>query len=131
MFMDWIRNRGGVAVWNSQDLSHLGKSWSTPANAKNGTPTRRPHWAAGERPEEIVADPGQVQVCHDQEVKRFRIEIIGGSEFSLKLTSTSSRQVRAAVNKAGVGAYHVFEAVIMAPSKTETLAEWSAREEAK
>ena len=126
--MDWIRNRGGVAVWNSQDLSDPGKSWSTPANAKDGTPTRRPHWAAGERPDEIHTDPGQIQVNHDREVKRFRIAIARGGGFKMYLTSASSRKVRAAVEKAGIGAHHVFdgdEAVIMAPSKTETLAEWA------
>ena len=41
-FLDWIKNRGGVAVWKSINLSNPDASWSTPATiSSNDVPDRQ------------------------------------------------------------------------------------------
>jgi ribosomal protein S6 len=125
-FWDWIQNRGGIAVWRSINLSNPGASWSTPADRQD-----KPTWEAGSVPERIVTDPDQVLVSVDREVKRFHVAVRPGSQgLTLKVTDGGSRRIRREVEKAGEGAYHVFDygdhdnAVIMAPEKTMTLREW-------
>lgn len=128
-FADWIANRGGVAVWRSINLSNPGASWSTPALTKEGEPYPKPTWQADSKPERVVTDPDNVLVSEDEEVKRFHVAIRRGGGFQFKCTDASSRKIEKAVEKAGEGAYYIFdyftqEAVIMAPAKTYTLREW-------
>jgi hypothetical protein len=130
-FLDWVRNRGGIAVWRSIDLSNPGQSWSTPLRDKEGKPTSKPNWRAGNEPSRCITDPRDVLVVEDKEVKRFHIAVrIGAQGIMLKLTDASSRRVRRAVEKAGKGAYYEFdhntqEAVILAPARQLTLFEWA------
>jgi len=125
-FWDWIRNRGGLAVWRSIDLSNPGASWTTPADH-----TQRPTWQAAEEPESIITDPDDVEVCVDREVKRFHVAVRPSDGFCLKVTDGGSRRIRREVEKAGDGAYHVFDygdydnAVIMAPDRTMSLSQWA------
>jgi hypothetical protein len=127
-FMEWIKGRGGIAVWQSADLGNPDLSWSTPANSTDGTPTAKPTWQAMEKPERIITDASEIEVCFDKEVKRFRVAIRGnGMQF--ELTDASRRKVRGETVKAGKGAYHQFdyetqEAIIYAPDKVLTLTEW-------
>lgn len=127
---DWIATRGGVAIWPSIDLSDLDKSWSTPANDKDGNPTTKPHWKADSKPSRIITDPSQILVTKDKEVKRFHVAIRRGSQgLVMKVTDGGTRRIRAAVAKAGEGAYYEFdyetqEAVIMAPEEQIPLSEW-------
>jgi hypothetical protein len=133
MFKDWLIARGGLAVWESQDFSRGGQSWTTPLNQADGTPTPRPHWSCREAPDRVVTDVAEVEVCVDKEVRRFRVAVRMGSQgMSLKLTDAATRKVREAVAKAGKGAYHRFdyetqEAVIFAPEKVVPLTEWEAK----
>jgi hypothetical protein len=131
-FLDWVRNRGGIAVWRSVDFSDLGRSWSTPLRNKDGAPTPKPHpWKAEAAPSRVITDPKEVLVVEDREVKRFYVALRRGDQGLLvKLTDASSRRVRAAVARAGKGAYYEFdydtqEAVIMAPVRQLTLFEWA------
>jgi hypothetical protein len=147
-FLKWIRERGGVAVFRSINLSNPTKSWSTPATIKRGDceqplqpgedgdatiPYPKPTWEAAGKPERIITSPDDILVCHDKEVKRFRVAVRrAGVGFNLKLTDKSSAKVRREVEKAGPNGYHAFdystqEAIILAPDKTETLTEWAAR----
>jgi len=147
-FLDWIRNRQGIAVWRSINLSNPGKSWSTPATIRRGDceeplkdgesadaiiPYPKPTWEADHQPERIVTSTDDVLVCHDKEVKRFHVAVRRSSNgLQMKCTDASTQRIRKAVAKAGKDAYYEFnyalqEAVIMAPSKTETLTEWAAK----
>jgi hypothetical protein len=131
-FRTWIRERGGVAVWNSLSLSTPGKSWSTPAKTKTGEDTPRPTWDADYKPALTVTEEKDIGVCTDKEVRRFRVATRHGrsNPLLIKCTDASSRKIHAAVEKAGEGAYHVFdyesrEAVIMQPVGIVPLSEWS------
>ena len=130
-FKDWLVNRGGLAVWNSINFSNLGVTWTTPAHTEDGNTFPRPSWQADSKPDHIVTKVEDVIVSVDREVKRFHVAVRRGSSnpTTLKVTDGGSRRIRAAVAKAGKGAYHVFdfmtqEAVIMAPVDQVPLNEW-------
>ncbi len=131
LFLKWMRERGGVAVWGCLDLSDPSKTWSSPVNNEDGTPKTKPHWAATTEPIRIITDMDEILVDTPREVKRFHVAIRQGSQgLSFKLTDGSSRKLRAAVDKAGEGAWYEFdygsqEAVILVPDKSITLREWS------
>lgn len=123
---DWIHNRGGLAIWPSVNLSNPGASWTTPADRKD-----KPTWQAADEPERIITSVDDVVVSVDKEVKRFHVAVRHGSQgLSLKVSDGGSRRIRREVEKAGKGAYHVFDyldynnAVIMAPETEMTLREW-------
>jgi hypothetical protein len=113
MIREWLENRGGLAVWNCHDLSDPCKMWTTPAKTKDGQPTPKPHWAAGEVIATIT-DPASVIVTVPREVKRFHVAVrLGGNDLKVELTDGSSSRVRAATEKAerdtGKEAWHVFD----------------------
>ena len=116
---EWLRDRGGLLVWPSVNLSNPGASWTTPARNADGSPVTKPTWEAANQPERIITDARDMLVSRDIEVKRFRVGVrMGGNGLSLKVTDGGSRRIRSAVTKAGDCAYHVFdfstqEAVIM------------------
>lgn len=148
-FADWIANRGGIAVWQSVNLSNPGASWSTPATIRKGdchtgpgqeyrdtaldaddiVPYPKPTWQAGNEPT-VITDPAEVEVYESKEVKRFRVGVRMGSQgFTLKVTDGGTRRIREAVAKAGEGAFHGFdydtqEAIIYAATTIGSLKEW-------
>lgn len=130
---EWIRTRQGIAIWRSVNLSNPGASWTTPVVDESGNKVQKPTWQAGNEPERIITDPTEVLVSVDKEVKRFHIALrMGGQGLSLKVTDGGTRRIRAAVAKAGDGAYYQFdfmtqEVVIMAPAQTLSLVEWQAQ----
>ncbi len=132
----WLQEQGGLLVWPSVNLSNLGMSWTTPAKWADGQPAQKPTWQAGNAAR-LIVDPDDVVVSIDREVKRFHIAIRMGSQgMSIKVTDGSTNRIRKAVEKAGKGAYHVFdhstqEAVIMAPERTLPLAEYIKEQESK
>jgi len=125
----WIEKRGGIAVWSGINLSNI-RELLTPAKTEDGMPYPKPSWDMPNAPNKIVTDPSQVCVTDDVEVKRFHIAVRCSSNgLMFKLTDASSRKVRAAVEKAGEGAYHVFDyetqdAIIMKPERTIPLTEY-------
>jgi len=129
-FDEWIRTRGGLAIWRSVNLSNPGTSWITPAKNADGTPVTKPTWEAANEPERIITDAADVLVSKDVEVKRFHVGIrLGGQGLSYKVTDGGSRRIRSAVAKAGEGAYHLFdyssqEAVIFKPESQIPLFEF-------
>jgi hypothetical protein len=134
-FLDWMRSRGGLAVWRSIDMSDPGASWSTPARNRDGSATPKPHpWKSEASPSRVITDPAEVLVVKDREVERFHIALCrGGGGLSVKVSDAGSRRIRKAVEAAGKGAYYEFdhntqEAVIMAPSDSLTLAEWAEQQ---
>ena len=132
----WIQTRGGVAIWESIDLSDLGKSWTTPVNQANGEPATSPSWQAANAPTRIITDPGEIDVVKTLVVKRFHVGIrMGAQGMTLKLTDGATRRVRAAVakaaeNRADNEAWHEFdygtqEALICVPGEVTPLKDWS------
>ena len=134
--LDWIRNRGGLAIWDSCNLSDPGKTWTTPATTQEGKPASvagKPHWSCGSVIATIT-DIADVSVVTPKEVKRFHIAVRMGSQgFTVKLTDGSTRRVRAAREKAardtGKDAWYEFdyssqEAVIFVPGDTVPLKDW-------
>lgn len=134
-FWQWLRERGGIAIWQSINLSNLGASWSTPARTPEGTPTPKPTWQAANEPARVITDPAEVVVVTGREVKRFHVALRMGSQgLSMKLTDASTEHVRSAVAKAEAkhGAawyefdYDTQEAVIFIPVDRVPLADWAA-----
>lgn len=130
---EWIKAGRGLAHWRSADLSDPGQTWTTPARQLDGTPTKPGHWKMEPEPAFVVESSDDVTVFTDKEVKRFHVAIKKGYGFRIECTDASSRKIKAAVAKAGPGAYYVFdyesqEAVIMAPDSKCTLTEWIARQ---
>jgi hypothetical protein len=135
MFLDWIKNRGGIAVWRSVNLANPGASWSTPAYT-DGKPTVKPTWESGDEPEAIYISTDDIEVFTSKEVKRFHVAVrMRGCGFTLKCTDGATRRIRREVAKIGEGAYYQFDydtqdAVIMKPSGTITLTEWEKQNKA-
>lgn len=143
-FADWITSRGGIAIWQSVNLSNPGASWSTPATIRKGdcqgqedapdkdaiVPYPKPTWQAGNTPT-VITDPAEVEVEESREVKRFRVGVRRTGVFGLTLnvTDAGSRKIWKEVEKAGEGAYHEFdyatqEAVIYATTSLGSLKDW-------
>lgn len=127
---DWLKNRGGLFIWGCLDLGSAGRTWTTPATNADGTPVTKPHWSASNTPIRHITDIADVEVCHDKEVKRFRVGLKRGSGFRIDVSDAGSAKIKREVAKAGDGAYHEFdyetqEAVIMAPDKVVPLSEWN------
>src|ERR1035438_4989426 len=103
-FLEWIRERGGVAIWGCLDLGDAGKTWSSPVRQQDGQPYPKPHYSATSEPIRIITDPAEILVDVPKEVRRFHIAIrMGAQGFKVKLTDGSSRKVRKAVEQAGDG----------------------------
>lgn len=124
---DWLRTRGGIAIWQSIDFSRAGETLTTPLNAADGTPNTQPVWWVGKTPECIITSFADVLISNDTEVKRFKVALrMGRNGLKITCTDASTRRIRAAVAKAGEGAYHVFdyetrEAVILKPESQTSL----------
>ncbi|KPK66804.1 MAG: hypothetical protein AMS21_01225 [Gemmatimonas sp. SG8_38_2] len=131
-FLEWIRGRGGVAVWRSINLSNPGASWSTPAMT-DGKPTCKPTWQAGSEPERVITDANEIDVVEAREVKRFHVAVRRSDNgLMLKVTDGGSRRIRRECEKAGEGSWYEFDygdynnAVIYVPGDTVTLAKWAS-----
>lgn len=110
----WIKEDGGVAVWNSINLSNPGGQWLTSAKGE------RPTWQAGFFPAQVITDPTQIGVMDYKLVKRFHVAVRGGNGLAFSLTPASSARVRKAMDAAGPGAVYDFDywaqdALIFAP----------------
>jgi hypothetical protein len=71
-FKTWLAERGGLAVWVSQALELMGRSWTTPLRAEDGTPAPRPHWSCKHEPDRVITDPAEVFVAVEEAVRDFR-----------------------------------------------------------
>jgi len=90
----WLAERGGIAVWESIDMSDLGASWTTPAHDADGKPTTKPHWKSGNQPARIITDQAEVVVEVPRELETFRVTVrVSGNGLMLKLTDGSQRKL--------------------------------------
>ena len=126
---EWIKSRGGIAIWRSANLSNPGASWSTPAET-DGKPMTKPTWQAQDKPERVITDASEIEVVTRKEVRRFRVAVRqGDSGLQFKLTDASSRKLREAMSKLGdESSYHfdyeTQEAILTMPDKRVPLNEW-------
>ena len=126
----WIRERGGIAIWDSLDLSTPGRAWTTPLNQADGTPSPRPHSSAAAEPSRVIRSMDEVMVSRDVERKRFHVAVRRGSQgLPLKCPDASLRRIREEVAKAGEGAWYRFnyatqECIIMRPTVQIPLRRW-------
>lgn len=129
-FLDWIKNRHGIAHWQSRDLSNLGQSWTTPVNDAIGNPVTKPTWQCGNLPDAICTSANEVSVITDKEVKRFRVATKRGCGFSFVLSDASNRKLNFELAKLNneLSSYHfdyeTQEAILTLPDKVMTLSEW-------
>lgn len=131
---DWLATRGGLALWQSVDLSDPGASWTGPLNDKDGKPVEKPHWKSDSKPYRVITDINEVEVVVPKVVKELKLGIKRGSGFmQLVYTDKGSERIKREVKKAGAGAWHqpIFPAfegtpncVILAPDKVVPLAEF-------
>ncbi len=134
LFRDWLTKRGGIAVWQSVNLSNPAASWSTPALTEDGKPYPKPTWQADNTPARIITEANNVVVVTAREVKRFRVAVrLGRQGTMLKCSDAATRRIRTAVDRAGEGAWYEFdyttqEAVILVSERETPLNEY--REEA-
>lgn len=130
----WLQTRGGIAIWDSINLSNPGGSWTTPATDQAGNPALKPTWQVGNEPSRIITDPADVEVVVPHLWKRFHVGVrVGRQGLSLKVTEGGTRRIRAALHKAGEGAWHEFDyeaqdALIYIPAKTVPISEWIAQQ---
>jgi hypothetical protein len=130
----WITSRGGVYVWESQDLSNPGLTYNTPALSSEGLPYTKPRWDCGNTPKLHITDLSEVFVAIDKEIKRFHVGVKRRYGLQFVLTDAASRKVRAAVANAGNGAYYTFDytsqdAIIMAQVDKVLLREYVQRKQ--
>ena len=128
---DWLQTRGGIAIWESANLSNPTANWTTPAHNQDGTPRAgKPTWEAASRPVRIITDPKEIIISKDVEVKRFHVAVrLSGQGLMLKVSDGGSRRIRREVAKAGEGAYHLFDyteqsVLIMKPASQVPLDKW-------
>ena len=124
----WLKQLGGVAVWGCLDLSTPGRRFYGPATLTDGTPARKPHWSATSAPERIVTHARDIAVVERREVARCRVSLRRGPYGApWRLTDASERRLEAALEAAGEGATHAFEAgdaVVFAVVRRAPLALW-------
>jgi hypothetical protein len=109
-FAAWLRTRGGLAIWQSVDISRAAQTLTTPATTEEGQPFPKPTWWVAAEPACIITDPADVIVCKDVEVKRFHVGVrMGDQGLLIKCTDGATRRIRREVDKAGEGAYYAFD----------------------
>ena len=127
---EWIRNRGGLAVWRSINLSNPGAIWYTPVLTEDEKPYEKPSWQSESVPTRIILRPQDLIVCVFEEFKRFHVALrVSGNGLMRKCTRGSSDRIYRALAKAGEDSYYRLddqtqEAVIYKPGFRCNLLEW-------
>uniref|UniRef100_A0A6M3LN24 Uncharacterized protein n=1 Tax=viral metagenome TaxID=1070528 RepID=A0A6M3LN24_9ZZZZ len=105
-FLDWIKNRGGVQVWNNLNLSNPDAGQQFTPAITDGLETGKPHWSVGRG--EVIMDISRFRFVKAwKEVKRFRVGVRMGSQgFTMKVTDGGTRRIRAACDKYPGCSYH-------------------------
>jgi len=95
--LDWIANRGGVAVWQNIDLRSAGSKSFTPARTTTGEPTTRPGWQFAAEPLEIITDPSGVTAYTEHLWKAFPVSLRRAG-MVMKLTDGAQRKLDREMN---------------------------------
>ncbi len=92
--LDWLTNRGGVAIWESRDLRSAGNRTFTPARTTTGEPTTAPGWQWTTEPVEVVTDRADIGVYSETLYKAFAVGL-RRSGMTLKLSDAAQRKLTA------------------------------------
>lgn len=92
--LNWLQERGGIAVWESKSLSYPGRCY-TPANILGSQePTPSPHWKYGNTPARVITDRTEITVYDEHLFKMFPVSLRrGGNGWVTKLTDSSMRKL--------------------------------------
>lgn len=86
-YRDWLRHRGGLAVWTSQNIADRGSTAVTPADAGS------PGWQYTAAPK-IVTAPADVGIYTEELYKRVRVALrVSSNGLSMKLTDHSQAKL--------------------------------------
>lgn len=129
LIWQWFQQRGGLAIWDCQDPSNPGQTWTTPIVGPDDESPGKPHWSAG-KIIRTITDPGEVVAVVPREVKRFHIGVNRrGTQFVV--SEGGSRRIKSAVAQASkefvTDAWHAFDfgdyenVVICVPDEVTTL----------
>lgn len=101
---NWLKNRGGIAVWKNCDLGSpsIGCESYTPATHEDGKMATSPHWQYGNTPDRVITDPADVLVQVRKEVSRVKIR--RGPPYLGGVNRADRPRLDAALEKAGEGA---------------------------
>jgi len=84
----WIKDRGGVAVWEAIDLAIAGRRTFTPGDAG------RPSWQYGVKPVAIITDPDDITTYTETLYKAIPVTLRAArGGMLLKLSDASQRKV--------------------------------------
>jgi len=119
---DWLTKRGGVAVWESINLSNPGAEFLTPADSK------RPNWQVANKPARVVTDINNVTVTVLRQVRRFHVSV-RVKEMALVVSDGGTRRIRRELAKHKDATYQFdFDSfdnvVILVPEATIPLNEY-------
>jgi hypothetical protein len=138
-FLDWFKNRGGIAVWLSADLSDPGRTYFRPYLTKDGKPMEKS--AQLHAMLALLTDSADMDVVTYKEIKRFHVATrLGANGLKVKVTSGGTNRIRKAVAKAAKeygDATFTFDymdynnAVILVPENPTPLSEWEVGQEIK
>jgi hypothetical protein len=73
--LTWLRERGGIQIWKSQDLGDPSASTTTPFRGPDGIVVSSPHWKFGAHPERHITDIADVEVAVSKVVESFPIKL--------------------------------------------------------
>ena len=79
---DWLRNRGGIAIWISDDGLDRGETLVRPVNTSTGGRAAKPVWWVADEPACIITDFADVIVSNDVEFKRLRVTVCRRSDLA-------------------------------------------------
>lgn len=141
---EWLSHRGGIVIWENQDLGNPGASVTCPYLAADGSVKVSPGWQYP-TPSRHITDPAEVAVETATEVARLKVRL-KRSGMRLVLTDTSSRKLRETLAQHGPGTWYVFastgagvgstphgllngwdEAIVFRPASVTPLPEWLAQ----
>lgn len=102
--VEWLKNRGGVAVWANCDLGSpsIGNLSFTPATRRDGAKATSPSWQCGSEPAEVVTDQSKFEVVTYSEFRRVKVRT--GPPMYGGLHRLDKDKVYRAMDEAGEGA---------------------------
>ncbi len=136
--LNWLKNRGGVFVWEYAVIGCRPERLNSPATTEDGKPHQKPNWRFADTPKEHITDIDKFEVVIDRPVKAFKVGVrMNWQTGACTVTDAATRRIDAEVFKAGPGAYHAFDhtaeknCTVFVPSSVSPLAEYIAEYIAK
>lgn len=94
----WLQERGGIIVWESQDMGNPGQSVTTPYRSADGSPAGSPGWRYP-TPTRHITDPADVVVLATRVLKTVPVRISRADGFRLIVANSSVDKLGRMVEK--------------------------------